>query len=208
MVASDLTAGQNPDGSLTALFTVGVSQSSLAGDKSYGGTAVIWTTLDQAALSGSYTKMHFNKGKLSSIGSHSATFAYLKGTKMTLVGYTYVKPSPRWGVAGVSTGLIALFMPDGGGASYSTSLVGFWMHPPITLNERMVLSPQFFVMASPVSYSDMTKLVTNKATSMMVGNSLDYKVTKRFGATIAHRVMIVQNQKPLNFLLVGSRMTL
>ena len=207
MVASDLTAGQNPDGSLTALFTVGVSQSSLAGDKSYGGTAIIWTTLDQAAVSGSYTKMNFKKGKLSSISSHSATAAYLKGTKMTLVGYTYVKPSVRWGVAGISGGMIALFMPDGG-TSYATSLVGFWMHPPITLNERMVLSPQFFVMASPVSYSDMTRLVTNKATSMMIGNSLDYKVTKRFGATVAHRVMIVQNQKPLNFLLVGSRMTL
>jgi len=180
----------------------------LAGDKSYGGTAIIWTTLDQAALSGSYTKMHFDKGKLKSISSHSATFAYLKGTKMSLVGYTWVKPDPRWGVYGISGGLIALFMPDGGSPSYATSLVGFWMHPPITLNERMVLSPQFFVMASPISYNDMTKLVTNKATSMMVGNSLDYKVTKRFGATFAHRVMIVNGQKPLNFLLVGSRMTL
>ena len=207
MVASDLTTGQNPDGSLTALFTVGVSQSSLAGDKSYGGTAIIWTTLDQAAVSGSYTKMHFSKGKLQSISSHSATFAYLNGTKMTLVGYTWVKPDPRWGVYGVSSGFIALLQPEGK-PSYATSLVGFWMHPPITLNDRMVLSPQLFVMASPVSYNDITKLVTNKATSMMMGNSLDYKITKRFGATFAHRVMMIDGQKPLNFLLVGSRMIL
>jgi hypothetical protein len=151
--------------------------------------------------------MHFSKGKLQSISSHSATFAYLNGTKMTLVGYTWVKPDPRWGVYGVSSGFIALLQPEGK-PSYATSLVGFWMHPPITLNDRMVLSPQLFVMASPVSYNDITKLVTNKATSMMVGNSLDYKITKRFGATFAHRVMIIDGQKPLNFLLIGSRMTL
>jgi hypothetical protein len=208
MVASDFTAGQNPDGSLTGLFTVGVSQSSLMGDKSYGATAIVWTSLNQAALSGSYTKMAFKQGKLHSIHNYSTTYAYLDGVQLVLTGYTWVKPDEKWGVYGVNTGLITMFMPNGGGVNYSTSLVGFWMHPPIEISQRAKLSPQIFVIGSPVSYNDITKLTTNSAGSVMIGNSMDYMITKRFGATAAHRVMIIPNQKPLNFLMIGSRMIL
>jgi hypothetical protein len=207
LVASDITTGQNPDGTYTALFTIGASRSSLAGDKSYGATAIVWTTLDQFALSGNYSKMHFEKGKLTGIGSYSGTVAYLQGTTMTMVGYTYVKPDVKWGVYGVSGGVIGLFMPEGK-VSIATSLVGFWMHPPITINERATLSPQIFILSSPVGYNEITKLNTNTSASMMVGNSLDYKLTRRFGATAAHRVMLVPSQTPLHFILIGSRMTL
>lgn len=208
MVASDFTAGQNPDGSLAGLFTVGVSQSSLAGDKSYGATAIVWTSLDQAALSGSYTKMGFKKGKLNAVHNYSTTYAYLNGVQMVLVGYTWVKPDEKWGVYGVNTGMITLFMPEGGGVNYSTSLVGFWMHPPIEVSKRAKISPQLFVIASPMSYNDITKLTTSTAGSIMIGNSMDYMITRRFGATMAHRMMISPNQKTLNFLMIGSRMTL
>jgi hypothetical protein len=208
MVASDFTAGQNPDGSLTGLFTVGVSQSSLMGDKSYGATAIVWTSLNQAALSGSYTKMAFKQGKLNGIHNYSATYAYLDGVQLVLTGYTWVKPDEKWGVYGVNTGLITMFMPNGGGVNYSTSLVGFWMHPPIEISQRAKLSPQVFLIASPMSYNDITKLTTSSVGSIMMGNSMDYMITRRFGATMAHRMLVSPNQKTLNFLMIGSRMIL
>jgi hypothetical protein len=208
MVASDFTTGQNPDGSLTGLFTVGVSQSSLMGDKSYGATAIVWTSMDQAALSGSYTKMGFKKGKLNTVHNYSSTYAYLDGVQMVLLGYTWVKPDDKWGVYGVNAGMITLFMPEGGGVNYSTSLVGFWMHSPIEMSKRTKLSPQLFVIVSPISYNEITKLTTSTSGSVMVGNSMDYMITRRFGATVAHRMMLSPKQKTLNFLMIGSRMTL
>jgi hypothetical protein len=212
MVASDLTTGQNPDGSLTALFTTGVSQSSLAGDKSYGVTGIVWLTFDQGAISANYSKMKFEAGKLQYIISYANTAAYLKGTWMNMSGATIVKPDPKWGVVGVSANVIVLVIPnemEGTTAtSYATSLAAFWMHTPIQLNERVTVSPQIFVMSAPMSYNDMTKFTFNDELSAMIGNSVDYKITRRFGLTGAHRVMVPSTGKPMHFLLIGSRVTL
>jgi len=211
MVASDLTTGQNPDGSLSALFTTGVSQSSLAGDKSYGVTGILWLTLDQGAISANYSKMKFDKGKLKYITSYANTAAYLKGTWMNMTGATIVKPDPKWGVVGISANVILLAIPADSGkrnVSYATSVAGFWMHNPIQINERATLSPQIFIMGAPVSYNDFTKFTFNKELSAMVGNSVDYKITKRFGMTGAHRVMVPSTGKPMHFILIGSRVTL
>ena len=245
MIASDLTTGQNPTGGFTEIATVGVSQSSLMGDKSYGATGMLWSTLNQAALSLSYTKTHFVKGKLNSIGSYSSTSAYLKGTLMQMVGYTWVKPSPKYGVYGISIGGIGLFIPNnrtytvsdsaglmdlfgkykkayytyhtgdsvivkhrGYNANVATSAVVFWMPKPYIINKRLSVSPQIFIMGSPIAYNPITGLSVNKAVGMMVGDSWDYKITKRFGMTAAHRVMIPPTGKVLNFLLIGSRMML
>ena len=244
MVASDLTTGQNPGGGVSQIITVGVSQSSLAGDKSYGATSMLWSSLDQGALSLSYTKMSFKKGNLTTIHSFGSTSAYLKGTLMSMTGYTWVKPHPKYGVYGVSLGAIGLFMPNGQrnvitdsveirrtffdkyqtalpympdslvvqtygyNVNWATSAVAFWMHPPIIVNPRLTVSPQVFVMSSPVAYSPMMGFSTSSGMNLMLGSGWDYKLTRRFGVTAAHRIMLAQKQAPLNFLLIGSRMTL
>jgi hypothetical protein len=213
------------------------------GDKTYGATGMVWSTLDQGALSLSYTKMNFKKGKLQSISSYSNTNAYLKGTLMTMLGYTWVKPHPKWGVVGVSVGAIGLFVPEHLNqtltdtaeirqwlvehhasvnilpdtihntatiyhASLATSAVAFWMHPPIAVNERITVAPQIFVMGSPLSYNSITGFSTNQTIGTMMGTSLDYKITKRFGVSSAWRVMMAPNTKSLNYLMIGSRIML
>jgi hypothetical protein len=49
---SDLTGGQTLDGSVNLVVTSGISQSSMAGDASWGLTGMIWSNLQQFALSG------------------------------------------------------------------------------------------------------------------------------------------------------------
>jgi hypothetical protein len=92
--------------------------------------------------------------------------------------------------------------------SVATSLVIFWMHPPIPISPRTTFTPQIFLMGSPMSYSSETGLVTNKTVSAMVGTGLDYKLTRRFGISSAYRATIVPGQKTLSFLMIGSRITL
>jgi hypothetical protein len=155
--------------------------------------------------------MKFDKGKLKYITSYANTAAYLKGTWMNMTGATIVKPDPKWGVVGISANVILLAIPADSGkrnVSYATSVAGFWMHNPIQINERATLSPQIFIMGAPVSYNDFTKFTFNKELSAMVGNSVDYKITKRFGMTGAHRVMVPSTGKPMHFILIGSRVTL
>jgi hypothetical protein len=63
-------------------------------------------------------------------------------------------------------------------------------------------------MGAPMSYNDMTKFTFNDELGAMIGNSVDYKITRRFGLTGAHRVMVPSTGKPMHFLLIGSRVTL
>jgi hypothetical protein len=131
---------------------------------------------------------------------------------MNMSGVTIVKPDPTWGIVGISGNVILLAVPDQMNdklaVSYATSVAAFWMHNPIRLNERATLSPQVFILGAPMSYNDMTKFTFNDELSTMIGNSVDYKITRRFGLTGAHRIMIPSTGRPMHFVLIGSRMTL
>ena len=107
------------------------------------------------------------------------------------------------------------YMPDslvvkthGYNTSWATSAVVFWMHPPISINPRVTVSPQVFLMSSPVSYNSVIGFTTSTGVGMMLGSGWDYKLTKRFGITTAYRAMISPNTKVLNYLLIGSRLLL
>ena len=93
-------------------------------------------------------------------------------------------------------------------SSWATSAVLFWMHPPIVVNSRLTISPQVFIMGSPLSYNTLTGFTKSNKVGEMIGSSFDYKITKRFGATAAWRVMFSDGQKPMNTLLIGSRLIL
>jgi hypothetical protein len=97
---------------------------------------------------------------------------------------------------------------SGYNTSWATSTTFFWMHPPIQINSRLTISPQVFIMASPVSYNSITGITVDDKLGSMIGSAFDYKITKRFGASVAYRLMMSAGQKSLGFLLIGSRITL
>jgi hypothetical protein len=201
--------GQNLDGSFTSIFTTGISQSSLMGDKSYGGTFVVWTSLDQFALSGNYTKLNLKSGKLSSISSYTATTAYLDGNFLTMAGYTWVKPTQKYGIVGISSSalIFSLNGPDGFVNTYGTSVVGFYMPPTISYSQRLSISPQLFVINSPVSYNTLIGLTTSTSANAMVGSSFQYSITRSFGVMGAYRVALSPVNRPLHYLMIGNSIT-
>ena len=213
LMASDLTTAQSFDGRFSMIFSLGVSRSSMAGDKSFGVNGMIWSTLDQFAVSSSYTNLKFSEGKLNSVHSYGATVANLKGTWMLLTTYTYVKPDPKIGTYGINVGSISLLnnSADGGKeVSVATSVVGFWTKP-FQYGRKVTLSPQVFVMSSPISYMPSTSVTTiNRHFGFLLGSSFDYKISKRFGFSFNYKVNV--NTAPgspiLHNFLIGSRMML
>jgi hypothetical protein len=194
----------------------------MAGNESWSANAMIWSTLKQFAVSGGYTKMDFNMGKLESIHSYSITGAYLDGNYMNLIGYTNIKPNPKYGTYGYNVGAITLLLKDQElnpktnemkdifNVSFSTSIVAFWMRP-FPVNPKLTLSPQVFVMNSPINWNSKTGETTvNRQMQFMVGSSFDYKISKRFGFSLNYKVSgSTQKGTPLlsNFL-IGSRLML
>ena len=223
LVASDLTTAQGPDLKYSAIVSFGVSKSSMAGNESWGATALVWSTLKQFAISGGYTKMDFNKGQLNAIHSYSVTGAYLEGNYMSLVGYTYIKPHPKFGTYGYNLGAITLLLKDTKvvnlktgetkeifNTSFSTSVVAFWTKPYV-IDKKITLSPQVFLMNSPISWNSKTGETTvDRQFGFLAGSSFDYKISKRFGFSFNYKLSgSTQKGAPLlsNFL-IGSRVML
>jgi hypothetical protein len=157
--------------------------------------------------------MEFEEGQLKAIHSYGTTLAYLKGNYMNMLGYTYIKPHPKYGTYGYNFGLINLLLknPDGKlNHNVMTSLVGFWTKP-YQYSKKVTYSPQVFVMNSPISYNSTTAMsMVNRHYGFMLGITMDYKISKRFGFSANYRANA--NTQPgtplLHNFLIGSRMVL
>jgi hypothetical protein len=192
------------------------------GNESWGANAMVWSSLDQFAVGGGYTKMDYQNGKLDKIHSYSVTGAYLTGNYMGLVSYTHIRPNPKLGTYGYNVGLINLFLKETDinsetnrrrniyKQSLSASMVVFWTKPYI-INSKLTLSPQVFLMNSPISWNSVNKETTvNRQFTFLVGSSVDYKLSKRFNLSFNYRASGVSNFSTpiLNNFLIGSRFIL
>jgi hypothetical protein len=213
LIASDYTVAQNVDKSFGSMLGLGWSKSSLMGDESFSVNSIIWTNLKQFALGGGYTKMDFKDGKLNAIHSYGVTTAYLDGNYMALLGYTWIKPHPKYGTFGYNLGVVNLFLKGTKQKfDYSTvtSAVVFWTKP-YQYSKKLSISPQVFVMSSPLSYNSfMGTSSVNRHAGFLMGSSFDYKLSKRFGFSFNYKMNFsTQPYSPvLHNFLVGSRMVL
>jgi hypothetical protein len=186
----------------------------MAGDESYSANAMIWSNLKQFALGGGYTKMEFNEGKLDGIHSYGVTAAYLDGNYMALLGYTYIKPHPKYGTYGYNIGMVNIFLrnAENTGFDYNmiTSVVSFWTKP-FQYSRKLTISPQVFVMSSPISYNTVTgNTMVNRHAGFLLGSSFDYKISRRFGFSCNYKFSAsTQPGTPiLHNFLIGSRVML
>jgi hypothetical protein len=219
MFSSDITVGENTDKSYTSIISLGMSQSSMTGESSWGANGMIWSNLEQFAVSTRYTKMNFDKGELKSIDNYSLTAAYLNGSYMSLVGYTYIIPTKKWGTVGYNLSLLGLGLknPKIEGVDQapftiltSYSLTGFWMRP-FTVNKKISVSPELFAMSSPILYDiSNNTLNKDKSAGIIFGTSFNYNITKRFALGLNYKLSYSTNPSipSLSFFLIGSRMTL
>jgi hypothetical protein len=185
----------------------------MAGDESFSANTVIMSDLKTFIVSGGYTKMDFSNGKLNALHSYSSSFAYLNGTYMNLLGYTWIKPTQKRGVFGYNLGLINLLIQNEKQKydfNMSTSAVAFWTKP-YQYSKKLTVSPQIFTMFAPLSWNSVAGTTTvNRHMGFLLGSSFDYKLTKRFGFSFNYKLS--GNTAPgtpfLSNFLIGSRMIL
>ena len=214
MLASDITVAEASVGKYLASISLGLSKSSMAGDESYSGGLVINSDLSSIVMTGGYTKMGMTSdGQLDAIHSYGTAFAYLAGNYMNLMGYTWIKPTPKKGTFGYNVGVINLFLKnDNGGFDYNmaSSAIAFWTKPYV-YSKKLTISPQVFTMFSPISWNSVTgESTVNRHMGFLLGTAFDYKLSKRFG--FAFNYKISGNTKPGSVFLsnfqIGSRMVL
>ncbi|NBW33770.1 MAG: hypothetical protein EBR30_01795 [Cytophagia bacterium] len=205
---SDLTAGQTIDNSINLIVTGGMSQSSMAGDVSWGLTGMVWSNLKQFALSGRYTKMHMDEGKLLSISNFGATTVYAFGNVFGFLTYAYIRPLGKWGVTGANMTISVAYADNQMNTTHSLLL---FYTKPFPINRRLTLSPDIYLSGSPVTYGIKTgKFTTTTDMAVLTGCSVDYSITKRFKFNTGLKTSLSTNSDipVLIFAVVGSKINL
>jgi hypothetical protein len=205
---SDLTAGQTLDNSVQLIVTSGISQTSMAGDVSWGLTGMVWSNLQQFALSGRYTKMNFDEGKLYRIDNTGATLVHAFGNTFGFLTYAQIYPLGKWGVTGINA-TVSIQKSE---QQFTTthSLLVFYTKP-FTINKRLTISPDLYISGSPVTYGikDNTFEISEDM-MFLTGFNMDYSITKRFKFNTGLKTSVSTNPSipMLFFAVVGSKVNL
>ena len=205
--SSDFTVAPTTD-VLQIIASVGFSQSSLMGNSSWGISSMIWSSLDQFALSGRYTKMNFVDGKLQSIANYGLTSVYLGGSMLGFATAAYIFPMGKYGVSGANY----TFSVAGAdvGLNLSNNILLFYTIP-IPINKRLTISPDLYVSGSSTGYLTSQKLfVTTDDVGFLTGASFDIAFTKRFKLNFALKTGFSTNPDvPQNYLgMIGTKINL
>jgi len=142
--SSDFTIAPNTD-VLSIIASVGMSKSSLMGNSSWGVSSMIWSTLDQFAISARYTAMNFNEGKLQSITNYGLTGLYLGGSALAFGTLAYIYPLGKLGVTGANYTLSVAGADKG--LNLSNNILLFYTIP-LKVSKRLTLSPASVVEVS------------------------------------------------------------
>ena len=211
IVSSDLTSAQNLDKSFTGIINIGMSQSSLTGTSSWGVTSMIWFNLKQFAISGRYSKIQFSKnGKLKLIHNLNLTGVYSYGNYLGFLGYSAILNAGKWGVTGLNVSAAATKIPEDGNLFVSPSVTAFYTKP-FKANTRLIISPEIYIISTPLIYSSVDKVtVTDRTFSAFLGSGFDYQLSKRFKFNFNYKLNTSTNPDfpILSFFLIGSKVNL
>ena len=164
------------------------------------------------ALSVRQTNLNLSSGKLKFIGNWSLTSVYAYGKVFGLGGYTYIRPTKK-GIAGTNLAMSFMSVPQidpvYNQLGLGTSLAAFYMQP-VKINKRVTLTPDLFVMMSPVSYATAdNQLTTNASVVLLTGVSGDLNITKRFKLNWSYKLNYSVDQNTyLSMLNLGTKMNL
>jgi len=205
--SSDLSGVHQFQGEFNLMANIGVSQSSLAGDVSYGATAIIFSNLKQFALSTRYSKMEFSGTELCGIATYSYTAAYNAGSMIHIGAFSYVRPYKAY-VFGYNAAVVATRIPfEGKKQLFGTTSVTLFAIRSMIINKKLSIAPELFLMGSPISYSFRSdNLSANGQLSYILGNSFSWTISKRFG--LSANVKYMGGQMQTIGVLIGSRFNL
>jgi hypothetical protein len=211
IVSSDLTSAQNLDKSFTGIINVGMARSSLMGTSSWGVTGMVWFNLKQFAINSRYTMIKMNdKGTLKFVHNINLTGAYSYGNIFSFLGYSMIINAKKWGITGFNVSGALVKMPEDSNLFISPSVTGFYTRP-FSYSKKLTISPEIYLISTPVVYSSFDKVtVTDRTFSMFLGSGFDYQISKRFKFNVNYKLNLSTNPEfpVLSFFLIGSKVNL
>lgn len=211
IVSSDLTSAQNLDKSFTGIANIGISRTSLMGTSSWGLTGMIWFNFKQFAINSRYTKIKMNQsGTLKFVHNVNLTGAYSYGNIFSFLGYSMIINAKKWGVTGFNISGAIAKLPTDSNLFISPSVTAFYTRPFVA-NKKLTISPEIYLISTPVVYSSVDKItVTDRTFSAFIGSGFDYQISRRFKLNVNYKANLSTNPEfpILSFFLIGSKVNL
>jgi hypothetical protein len=193
IISANVMSMQDPFGKFSTAANVGMSQSSLMGDKTYGLNAMVYSNMQQFMLNANFSKVHINdKGRVNRVYSVSMGGAKMYTTYMAMTNHSLVFLGKKGSVFGTALGLnlTSLELDIRKGLVYyneqilGANLTTFYTKP---FNfDRLTISPMLAASA-PFASMDLyfgDGISFNKDVMFITGSSFNYQLTKRFIANI------------------------
>jgi len=211
IISSDITSAQNLDKTFTPIINIGTSKSSMTGLSSFGVTGMVWLNFNQFAVSGRYTKIHYNKSKkLKFIHNLNLTGVYTYGNYLGFIGYSGIINGGKYGITGFNVSAAATVISMEKSGYYSPSITAFYTRP-FKIGKKLIVSPELYVISTPLVYSTKEKVsITDRYISGFVGSGFDYQISKRFKVNVNYKANLSTNPDfpVLSFFLIGSKVNL
>tara|TARA_S200002703_G_C3791110_1_gene244130 strand:- start:489 stop:2261 length:1773 start_codon:yes stop_codon:yes gene_type:complete len=193
IVTANAMSQQLPTGEFQQAFTVGISQSSLMGDKTYGINAMVFDNLQQFMLTANYSKVHINKeGRVSRVYSASLGGMKMFTTYMAMMNHSITFLGKKGSVAGIALGNTVTWVEIDAiqgnfyldTALLGTSLTGFYTKT-FQYSPKLSISPMLAI-SSPFMQFDLFKhnTIWNKNLMLIGGSNFTYRLTQRFGLNL------------------------
>jgi hypothetical protein len=208
VVVANLASMQGLDGKFTTALSLGISRSSLLGDKSYGVNSMIWSNMRQFLIVGNYSKTHIIDNKVDMISSTTMGVAKMYSTYLFTMGHSKVFPNKNGSVFGFNFANNIMSMessPTKRELSGSFNSVLFYTKPFNFI--RLSLSPLLAIASSIINYNFTTKTMSIPSHILISGNNFNYTLTQRFVANLGiMATSSLSNEFSTTYMLtIGSR---
>ena len=210
LVSGDMIAMQNMNGGFDAVLSVGMSKSSIFGDRSYNAGTMIWSNLRQVSLSASTAKIHMTSDyKVMGIESMSVSYSNNFGTHATSVSMSWIEPmSGKKGTFGVGVNSTAIFgelIPMG---TYTIGWNALYTNS-YKVKPRITYSPAFIVTNTPINAVNQRQSF-NGDVMFILSNGFTIQLTKRFIVNFNYTgIKSTNGALPLiNSFIIGSKINL
>lgn len=197
LLGGDVLSMQSLTGKFDNILTVGLSQTSLFGDVSYGATVMIYDNLRQASLGLNTTKITLTDDyQIDWVESYAVTYSNNFGVQSVNASLSRLKPMGKRGTFGIGLNYTSMFGKDIDGISLTLGY-NFLYTNSFKLSDRVTYSPAFIFAQIPLSYSNLPIIVNKIQTTEMVAttsksgiyilaNSFDLQLTNRFKINVGY----------------------
>lgn len=208
IVSANIASGLSPEGRFTNMLSMGISKSSMMGDKSYGVNFMLWDNLQQFNLAGNFSKIIMNTDyKPIMILSSSVGVGYLSGIWNSNITNSVVLLGPKQIVGGYALTFAGTFVE--GNTSIAQIATAFVTKP---FNfKRVTISPMLAWSNLGSIYMVEQKTVTELSSyNYIAGSNFDLNISRRFKFNIG--ALVIGNTEPRSKLsynfTIGSRFSL